>query len=119
MAPWVPEHVAHVLERLSSMGVLEVRRLFSGLSLYCDDVIFALVFKEQIYLKVDDETRPAFQAEGMQPFQPRSGKKAMPYFTLPDQALDDDDELLQWARLGLDAGLRDQARKAGKEKRGP
>jgi TfoX/Sxy family transcriptional regulator of competence genes len=42
----------------------------------------------------------------------------MPYFTLPDQALDDDDELLHWARLGLDAGLRDQARKAGKGNRG-
>jgi DNA transformation protein and related proteins len=112
--PRVPEHVAHVLEKLSSLGVLDVRRLFSGLSLYCDDVIFGLVFREQIYIKVDDETRAIFEDEGMEPFQPRSGKKPMPYYTLPDQAMDDDDALMRWARLGVDAGLRDRARKGGK-----
>ncbi len=114
-SPRVPEHVVHVLERLAPLGVLDVRRLFSGLSLYCDDVIFGLVFREQIYLKVDDETRQIFEAEGMAPFQPRSGKKPMPYYTLPDQAMDDDEELLRWARLGVDAGLRDQSRKNGKK----
>lgn len=111
--PRVPEHVAHVLERLTPLGLLEVRRLFSGLSLYCDGVIFALVFREQIYIKVGDETRAAFEAEGMVPFQPREGRKPMPYYTLPDQALDDDEELRAWARLGLEAGLRDRTRKAG------
>ena len=60
------------------LGMLEVRRLFSGLSLYCDGVIFALVFRDQIYIKVDDETRTAFEAEGMEPFQPREGRKPMP-----------------------------------------
>jgi DNA transformation protein len=109
--PRIPEHVAHVIERLAPLGVLEVRRLFSGLSVYCDGVIFALVFREQIYLKADDENRNLFEAEGMRPFQPRVGRKPMPYYTLPDQALDDDEELLIWARLGLEAGLRDQARK--------
>ena len=112
----MPEHVAHVLERLAPLGVLDVRRLFSGLSLYCDDVIFGLVFQEQIYLKVDDETRETFESEGMEPFQPRSGRKPMPYYTLPDQALDDDQELLEWARLGVDAGRRDQLRKGGKRR---
>jgi DNA transformation protein len=110
-SPRIPEHLAHVLERLSPLGDLEVRRLFSGLSVYCGGVIFALVFREQIYLKVDDRTRGQFEAEGMEPFQPRAGRKPMPYYTLPDQALDDDEELLTWARLALDAGIRDQARK--------
>ena len=116
VASWVPEYVEHVLERLSPLGVLDVRRLFSGLSLYCDDVIFALVFREQIYLKIDDETRPVFEAEGSEPFQPRAGKKAMPYYTLPDHAMDDDEELLSWARLGIDAGLRDQSRKEARKR---
>lgn len=115
--PRVPEHVAHVLERLTPLGMLEVRRLFSGLSLYCDGAIFALVFREQIYIKVDDETRAAFEAEGMEPFQPREGRKPMPYYTLPDQALDDDEALRDWARLGLEAGLRDQARKSKPNRR--
>ena len=115
--PRVPEHVAHVLERLAPLGVVEARRLFSALGLYCDGVIFAIVSKEQIYLKVDDVSRPAFEAKGMEPFRPRAGKStAMPYFTLPDSSLDDDDALRSWARLAIDAGLRDQARKIGKKR---
>jgi DNA transformation protein len=115
--PRVPEHVAHVLERLAPLGVVEARRLFSALGLYCDGVIFAIVSKEQIYLKVDDVSRPAFEAKGMEPFRPRAGKStAMPYFTLPDSSLDDDDALRSWARLAIDAGLRGQARKIGKNR---
>ena len=115
--PRVPEHVAHVLERLAPLGIVEARRLFSALGLYCDGVIFAIVSKEQIYLKVDDVSRPAFEAKGMEPFRPRAGKStAMPYFTLPDSSLDDDDALRSWARLAIDAGLRDQARKIGKNR---
>ena len=95
----------------------EARRLLSALGLYCDGVIFAIVSKEQIYLKVDDVSRPAFEAKGMEPFRPRAGKStAMPYFTLPDSSLDDDDALRSWARLAIDAGLRGQARKIGKNR---
>ena len=115
--PRVPEHVAHVLERLAPLGIVEARRLFSALGLYCDGVIFAIVSKEQIYLKVDDVSRPAFEAKGMEPFRPRAGKStAMPYFTLPDSSLDDDDALRSWARLAIDAGLRGQARKIEKNR---
>jgi len=115
--PRVPEHVAHVLERLAPLGIVEARRLFSALGLYCDGVIFAIVSKEQIYLKVDDVSRPAFEAKGMEPFRPRAGKStAIPYFTLPDSSLDDDDALRSWARLAIDAGLRGQARKIGKNR---
>jgi len=106
-----------VLERLAPLGVVEARRLFSALGLYCDGVIFAIVSKEQIYLKVDDVSRPAFEAKGMEPFRPRAGKStAIPYFTLPDSSLDDDDALRSWARLAIDAGLRGQARKIGKNR---
>jgi DNA transformation protein len=107
--PQVPEHVAHVLEQLAPLGVVEARRLFDARGLYCDRAIFAIVSKEQIYLKVDEESRPAFESEGMESFRPRVGKSAtMPYFTLPDSSLDDDDALGLWARLAIDAGVRDQ-----------
>lgn len=68
--PQVPEHVAHVLDQLAPLGILEARRLFNARSLYCDRVIFAIVSKEQIYLKVDEESRPAFESEGMESFGP-------------------------------------------------
>lgn len=114
--PRIPEHVAHVLERLSSLGAVEAKRMFGGLGLYCDGAIFAIVAKDRIYLKIDDETRPIFEAEGLEPFRPRAGKSTvMPYFMMPEAALDDDDVLVRWGRMAVDAGLRDQARKAEKK----
>ena len=103
--PQVPEHVAHVLDQLAPLGILEARRLFNARSLYCDRVIFAIVSKEQIYLKVDEESRPAFESEGMDSFRPRAGRSAtISYFSLPDSSLDDDDALWSWARLAIDSG---------------
>ena len=91
--------------------------MFGGLGLYCDGAIFAIVAKGQIYLKVDDDTRPVFEAAGLEPFRPRAGKSTvMPYHRLPDAALDDDDTLLHWGRMAVDAGLRAQVRKAGKKR---
>ena len=53
--PQVPEHVAHGLDQLAPLVIVEALRLFNARGLYWDRVIFAIVSKEQIYLKVDEE----------------------------------------------------------------
>jgi TfoX-like protein len=36
---------------------------------YARDVFFALIFDDTLYFKVDDSTRPEFEARGMAPFR--------------------------------------------------
>lgn len=86
--------------------------MFGGYGLYCDGLMFALVADETLYFKVNDGNRAAYEALGLEPFRPFAGKPtALPYRPPPESALDDPNELLDWARPALEAALRAAARK--------
>jgi DNA transformation protein len=104
-----PEFLAHLEELLAGLGRLRVKKMFGGASLSVDDAAFALVFGETLYLKVDDDNRAAFDAEGSAPFTyaMKDGRTGiLHYWSLPERALDDPDEAVRWARLGLEAAWR-------------
>ena len=85
-------------------GPVQIRRMFGGAGIYADGIIFALVIRDQIYLKTDAGTVPAFEREGCGPFEytTKNGKRtAMSYWRLPDRLYDDTEELAQWARRAL------------------
>lgn len=107
---------AYAAERLAALGSIRIKRMFGGAGVYCDGLFFALLDDDELYLKVDDETRPLFENAGLKPFvfQPKEGPAvAMSYFRAPETALDDEDELRRWAGLALDAARRAAARKGG------
>ena len=100
-----PELLEHLRDLFAGVGPFEVRRMFSGAGLYIEgEAMFALIARDAVYLKTDDDTRPLFEAEGSTPFAiERDGRtRSLPSFmSLPDAALDDPDEALRWARLAL------------------
>jgi DNA transformation protein len=103
------DFLGHLDELLADLGRLQVKKMFGGASLSVDGVAFALVFGETLYLKVDDDNRAAFEAQGCAPFEYtfKDGRTGtLGYWTLPEQALDDSDEAVRWARLGLEAAWR-------------
>jgi DNA transformation protein len=109
-----------IRELFSAFGPVEVRRLFGGVGIYADDVMFALVHDGVIYLKVDETSLPAFEREQLEPFSySRRGERASltSYRRMPDRLYDDSDELVAWARAALAAAGRRGARK-GKAKAG-
>lgn len=99
------------------LAPLRTRRMFGGLGVYSGDVMMALVAYGELYLKVDEETKPAFEAAGARPFVYEStGKRtAMSYWTLPDAAQDDPDEAARWGRLALAAARRAAAAKRSRK----
>ncbi len=115
-----PEYRDYVQELLAPLGPVSIRRMFGGAGVFYDEVMFALIAGETLYLKVDDETRPDFEAAGQGPFtyQRSEGPRALQsYYRLPDELLDETDELLVWARRAVDAALRAQAAKPRKDRR--
>lgn len=90
------------------LAPLRTKRMFGGLGVYSGDLMMALVAYGELYLKVDEETKPAFEAVGARPFV-YAGKdrpSVMSYWTLPDAAHDDPDEVARWGRLALAAARR-------------
>ena len=56
--------VEHCLELLAPLGAVRARRMFGGHGLYCDDLFFALIASDRLFLKADAVTEPAFAAAG-------------------------------------------------------
>lgn len=81
--------------------------MFGGYGLYCDGVMFALVAAQRLWLKVDSQTRPDFEAAGLPAFQPFADKPMrMSYHGVPAAWLEDPETLLPWAEQALAAARR-------------
>ena len=106
-------------ELFAGLGEVRTKRMFGAASLYCGEVLFAIADDEVIWIKVDQLSEPAFEAEGAPLFTypAKDGSLlAMPYRRLPDAAFDDPDEALRWGRMGVEAALR---KKAGSKVKNP
>jgi DNA transformation protein len=88
-----------VLDQLTGLGEVTAKKMFGGIGLYCGDVFFGIIARDQLYLKVDDRTRPAYERAGMQPFKPYPGRPTtMKYYAVPVGVLESAMELIEWAR---------------------
>jgi len=108
------EFVTHCLELLGPLGAARSRRMFGGHGLYVDDLFVALITFDRLYLKVDAQTRPRFEAAGCEPFvyDAKGQSVTLGYFTAPDEAIESPALMQPWARLALEAALRARAAKA-------
>lgn len=110
-------------EMFSALGPVSIRRMFGGKGIYHHGVIIALDLFDEILLKADLETAPQFEEAGCRQWTyQREGKKpvAMPYWSVPENAFDDPDEMAKWVTLAYEAGFRTHkpsAKKASVKKR--
>jgi DNA transformation protein and related proteins len=107
--------VDHALDLLALLGPVQARPMFGGHGLYARGVMFGLLDDDELFLKTDAETRARFVEAGCRMWvYPRLPETR--YFRPPDDAHEDAEAMLPWARLALDAALRAQAAKAAKAK---
>lgn len=103
-------YLEHVRELLGNVPDLRFRRMFGGVGVYSGAQMFALVAEEQLYLKVDETTRPVFEAAGSSGFvhQRGGGRKpiVMSYWRLPAEAEEDGEMARRWAGMALEAAHR-------------
>jgi DNA transformation protein len=113
-----PEFLDFIRDQLQMFGETSMRRMFGGAGVFHDGLMIALVTGETLYLKVDDRSRPDFEAAGMGPFSyDRRGRAAVigSYYEAPPDVLEDAEELVAWARRAYEAALA--AAKAKPKKR--
>lgn len=91
-----------VLDQLADLGDLASRKMFGGIGLYARGLFFGIIARDQLYLKVDDATRGAFEAAGSVPFRPyRTRGGTMRYYSVPVTVLESAPELVRWARTAV------------------
>ena len=115
------EFIGFLQELLEKWGQVTARRMFGGHGLYHEELMFAIVMDNRLYLKADEHNRPDFESKDLRPFTyPMKGKAvALSYWAAPDVIFDDPAEAERWARSAWDAAARGQAAKAARPRRGP
>lgn len=97
-----------IREMFDSLGEITIKRMFGGKGIYHQGKILALEFNGEILLKADAETAPAFAEAGASQwvYDGKNKPVAMPYWSIPEAALDEPEELARWVGLAWAAALR-------------
>jgi DNA transformation protein len=96
----------YVRERLEPVGEVSLRAMFGGIGIYSRGLFFALMDDDILYLKVDADNRPDFEALGMNAFRPFGDERSMSYYEVPAEVLEEAEELRGWVEKSLAAALR-------------
>ena len=101
--------VAHILDMLGDWGGISARRMFSGYGLFRQGVMFGLISRDTLYLRVDDRNRPEFIAAGSRVFRysrnPTREIEIRGYMECPPDILEDPEAMLRWANAAASAAL--------------
>ena len=84
--------------------------MFGGKGIYHEGLIVGLLLRSgEVMLKGDAQSGPEMEAAGAVrwTYDGKNGRKVnVPYWTVPESALDDPEELAGWTRLAYKVALR-------------
>jgi len=102
------EFVNYILELLEPFEDITAKSMFGGYGIFKDGLMFALIANDVLYFKADDFNRFEFERLNLGPFIYSKNNKstAMGYYKAPEEACDNSEQMLSWARLGFEAALR-------------
>lgn len=95
-----------VLDQMADFGCVTARRMFGGVGIYRNGVMFALIADDVLYLKAAPSNIQDFDAEDLEPFTYRTGggkKAVMSYRRAPFRCLEDEDSMTEWCRKAFAA----------------
>jgi DNA transformation protein and related proteins len=99
---------AYLLELLAPLGPVSARRMFGGVGLFHNGTMFGLIAREELFLKVGDANRPAYETAGETAFtyDTKDGTHTLgSYWRCPPELLDDAETFQAWARQAVEAAI--------------
>jgi DNA transformation protein len=99
-----PDFRDFVLDQLAGVPQVRPKTMFGGVGLYSGDCFFGILAADELFFKVGDQNRAAYEAAGSEPFKPVADRPvSMSYFRVPIEVLEDAAELAEWARAAIRA----------------
>ncbi|KKQ32574.1 MAG: TfoX domain-containing protein [candidate division TM6 bacterium GW2011_GWF2_37_49] len=97
-------YVDYIVDMLSPLKNIRVKRMFSGYGLYSGSKFFALILSDVLYFKVVEHERSIYQLHGSQPFTytKKTGQRiALSYWQVPADIIENQTKLIAWAERAL------------------
>ena len=107
--PVSDDYLEYLHDLLAWVPGLRAKRMFGGAGLYGEELFFAIVADDELYLKADDESRPLYRGGGSEPFLfvTKKGKEStMDYWLVPAEILEEPEALRVWVQAALDSAVR-------------
>ncbi len=100
------------------LGGVVFRRMFGGLGIFRQGMMFALIIDDVLYTKADATRIPFHEAEGCGPFAYEAKGRIVTtsYWRVPERLYDDPDAFRDWALAAFAVAERAQALKSKKKK---
>ncbi len=100
--------IAAIEDMFQAVGPVAIKKMFGGLGIYARGTIVAIETNGEFFLKADAISAPQFASAGARQwtYDGKGKSVSMPYWTIPDDAFDDPDEMANWMRLAVEAGMR-------------
>ena len=90
-----------LIEQLSTITGVTSKKMFGGFGIFCDKKMFGMITaKGGMYLKADDSNRVDFEEKGS------TKHHRMPYYSIPDDILNNQDLLIEWAGKAIGVALK-------------
>ena len=87
-----------VLDQLRPLEGVSCRSMFGGYGLYLGSDFFGILHDGRLYFKTDEATRANYRDRGMGPFAPSAKQVLKSYYEVPEEIVEDEEELASWAR---------------------
>ncbi len=112
------DYIKFVIDQLSPLGDIKVKRMFGGAGIYSDGLFFAIIENDTLRFKVDDTNQADFEKAGMEPFKPYKNKKEiMRYYEVPIEVLEDNVALEEWGLKAINVARTAKKKKKKKSRR--
>ncbi len=102
------QYLAYILDTLEPHAPVTARAMFGGYGIYLNSLIIGVIVENQIYFKIDNQTRPDYEELHAEPlvFAVKNKTVTMPYMNVPESILENRDELPQWLTKAYQVAVR-------------
>ncbi len=103
------EFVLSILDLLAPIGGVEARRMFGGCGFYREGLMFGLEAFDKFFLKVDEITKPKYEALGLEAFTytyPDGRFLVIKYHVPPEEAFSSPMRMRPWALEAIETAKR-------------
>ncbi len=104
-----PEFIEYVRELLIPLGELKDGKFFGGFAFKSGTKQFAMIMGNTLYFCVNDQTRPKYEALGMEPFSYSTKKgrvNVKKYYSVPEDLFENNDKLIEWANEAIESAYK-------------
>lgn len=113
-----PGYIDHIMELLSDLGEIEVRRMFGAAGVFRNDVMFAVIDEDVLYLKADEAFAEELKAKGAIKWvyskRSANSRRVSNNWSLPDEAADDPELAVSLARRSYEIAASKKRRKTAR-----